>query len=76
MCQHVVAAYVKILFAERPIRESDRELLILFYKCECFGMVMEWLSSGMSDDIAEQIKRICEIRKGMAEEMVARSLEE
>ena len=76
VCQYVVSAYVKILFAERPIRESDRELLILFYKCECFGMVMEWLSSGMSDDIAEQIKRICEIRKGMAEEMVARSLEE
>ncbi len=74
VCHHVVSVYVKVLFAERPIPDSDRELLIRFYKCECFGMVMEWLSSGMSEDIAEQIKRICELRKGMAEEMVSRSL--
>lgn len=74
VCHHVVSVYVKVLFAERPIPDADRELVIRFYKCECFGMVMEWLSSGMNDDIAEQIRRICELRKGMAEEMVSRSL--
>lgn len=74
VCQHVVSAYVEAAFADQPIRESDRKLLIRFYKCECFGMVMEWLSSGMSDDIADEIKRICDLRKGMAEEMVARSV--
>lgn len=75
VCQHVVSSYMDVAFAGKPIRDSDKELLIRFYKCECFGMVMEWLSSGMRDDMAEQIKRICELRRGMAEEMVARSLE-
>ena len=74
VCQHVVSAYVEAAFADQPIRDSDRKLLVRFYKCECFGMVMEWLSSGMSDDIADEIKRICELRRGMAEEMVARSV--
>lgn len=74
VCSHVVSTYVRVAFAELPIRDSDKELLIRFYKCECFGMVMEWLSNGMNDDIAHDIKRICELRKGMAEEMAARSL--
>lgn len=74
VCQHVVSSYVNAAFADKPIADSDRELLIRFYKCECFGMVMEWMSSGMRDDMPEQIRRLCELRKGMAEEMVERSL--
>ncbi len=74
VCQHVVTAYGRELFGDRPIRESDRELFVQFYKCECFGMVMEWMDGGMNDGIKERISRLCELRRGMVEEMVERSL--
>lgn len=74
VCRHVVTVYVDVAFAEKPLKAPDKELLIHLYKCECFGIVMEWLSSGMGDDVADNIKRICELRRGMAEEMVERSL--
>ena len=76
VCEHVVSSYVNVAFADKPIADSDRELLIRFYKCECFGMVMEWMSGGLRDDMTEQIRRLCELRRGMAEEMVERSLKQ
>ena len=72
----MVSSYVNVAFADKPIADSDRELLIRFYKCECFGMVMEWMSGGLRDDMTEQIRRLCELRRGMAEEMVERSLKQ
>lgn len=75
VCQHVVAAYGKAIFGDRPVKESDRDVMIRFYKCECFGMVMEWMDSGMDEGAQERIRRLCELRKGMAEEMLKRSLE-
>lgn len=74
VCQYVVTTYCNTVFAGQPIRESDKELIIRFYKCECFGMVIEWMNSGMGEEIQDKIQRLCELKKGMVEEMVQRSL--
>lgn len=74
VCQHVVSAYLDVIFTGRPVRDADKELMLLYYKGECFGLVMEWMNTGMKEEIAGQVKRLCELRKGMVEEMVERSL--
>ncbi|MCM1188576.1 MAG: TetR/AcrR family transcriptional regulator [bacterium] len=74
VCQHVVSAYSDVMFAGKPVKDADRELMIYYYKGVCFGMVMEWMNAGMKDGILDQVRRLCELRKGMVEEMVERSL--
>lgn len=73
VCRHVVAAYTEGIFADKKVGDLDKEVLIQFYECECFGMVMKWMNSGMQDGMQDRIRRLCELRKGMVEEMVARS---
>ncbi len=75
IAHHVVKAYADSLFAEKPLKESDREVIVRFYEGECFGMVMKWMSEGMKDGIQEAISRLCELRRGMVEEMIRRCLE-
>ncbi|MDD3346968.1 TetR/AcrR family transcriptional regulator [Oscillibacter sp.] len=72
ICRHVVVAYADAVFGAAPISEEDRETLIRFYQCECFGQIIEWLNSAMSYDIQGQFHRLCQLREGMLEEMVRR----
>lgn len=72
VCRHVVSVYCDAIFAERQVDAGDREVLKGFYECECFGMVMRWMDSGMEDGMRERISRLCELRRGMVEEMVNR----
>jgi len=70
-----VVSYGKTVFADKPITDEDRDLIIQFYKAQCFGMVIDWLRSGMREDVHNKIHRICELQKGMFEEMIRRSIE-
>ena len=71
----VVKAYAKQLLREHPIAETDRKLIVNFYKCVCFGLVTDWIRTGMHPEIEADLHRICELKKGMAEEMIARCSE-
>jgi len=73
VCDYVVTTYGKTVFAKQQISSFDREIITQFYKCECFGIVIEWMNNNMKDDIHKKVNRICELRKGMIEEMIRRS---
>ena len=73
ICRHVVVTYFNTVFPDAPVKDGDRELMIMFYKCELFGVIVEWLNTGMKLDICRAFKRLCELRKGMVEEMFNRS---
>lgn len=72
ICHHIAEAYINTAFSEYAISESDKNTIIHFHQCECFGIIMNWVSSGMKSDILENIHRLCEIRKGMTKEMFQR----
>lgn len=72
ICAHVAETYINTAFSEYRISEEDRFLIISFHKCECFGIIIEWLNNDMKSDIADYIHRLCELRKGMTQEMFRR----
>lgn len=76
ICEYVVTTYINTAFPDARILDSDQEIIIRFYKCECFGQVMDWLNNGMSNDVLSQFKRLCGLRKGVVEELVRRCEEE
>ena len=75
VCKYAVGTYGNGVFANKPIKEADRDLILRFYECECFGMVIAWMNDGMKENYDESIHRLCELKKGTLEEMVERSLQ-
>lgn len=72
VCEHAVTTYVDGILAGRTVPEPDRKLIIDYWKCVCFGLVMGWLEKGMQDDIRSRFHRICELRQGDFTDMIAR----
>jgi AcrR family transcriptional regulator len=50
VCTYVVESYVTTVFDDTPLDESDRALLVRYYRCLCFGFILDWLDSGMKDE--------------------------
>ena len=65
VCDTVIRIYAAALFSKEQIPAKYREPLIRFYRCECFGQIIEWLNSGMSYDIAEEFAILKELDPGM-----------
>lgn len=72
VCEYMVTAYGNTAFAKRDIDEYDKKTLISLYKCECFGVVIDWINGGMKDDIHRRVKRIYELRKDASEQSLDR----
>jgi len=75
VCDYIVVSFTKTIFADRPISKEDREIIVQFYKAQYFGLVISWLRNGMKDDVHRKIHRLCQLQKGIIEEMIGRSIE-
>ena len=73
VCNYVVASYGERLFQGISLTDSDRELIRKLYSCQCFGMATYWMEYGRKEDVEQEIKRICELEKGMLSEMIKRA---
>lgn len=74
MCEHAVSTYVNTVFADARLSDSDRALIIHYHKCECFGLMIDWISKGMREDMLQQMRRIWYLKKGSTESLIQRSM--
>ena len=72
VCQYIVEAYLNTLLGDRKIDRQDREIIVAVYRCQCFGLFIDWLNNNLSDEFPQRVERLCELRKGMLEEMLER----
>ena len=72
ICEYTVSAYAKSAFFDVGLTEDDMALFITFYKCELFGLIIDWITNGMKDEYAQGILRYALLRKGLAEELISR----
>ncbi len=75
VCDYVITTYAKTLFHGVKIAPSDAEIILRFYRCECFGLLIDWLNRKMEPNVEEHISRFCQLYRGMAEEMIRRAIE-
>lgn len=71
-CQSAVESYLRTAFGGVRVDPESREILVRFYKCECFGQIIDWLNCGMNYNICGQFSRLCRLREGFAETLVER----
>lgn len=58
ICEYVVTKYMDTLFPDAPVTADDRALWIRFLKCTLFGMICDWVGSGMKDEDIQVIRRL------------------
>ena len=72
VCEHAVTTYLDGVLAGKTVPEQERLLIINYLKCVCFGITIGWLETGMQEDIQARFHRICELKRGDLETMIAR----
>ena len=72
ICRHAAAQFVEKTAGDQTIRPEDLDIIIQSYKCELFGLVIDWLNSGMPEGMDERFLRLCELRRGSVEMMLGR----
>lgn len=70
VCEYVVIQYLKPILALGHLSDFDQEIIIKFYKCECFGFAMDWLNNGMEEDSQTQIDHFCEFHTRVFEQLL------
>lgn len=71
--EHVITEYFDKLCEGLTIAPSDKSLLIHYHTCLAFGQAVDWISKGMTTDILKQFERLCELYKGIPEEVISRA---
>ena len=72
--EYFIRSYVDTALIHTEFPPEDRQTIIDYYKCVGFGLVLDWLNNGMSDERAKSIRRMFLLRKDLAED-VARMLQ-
>ena len=73
LCKHVVTKYLEVAFKDVKVSDEDKELAVRLISCSLFGLVYDWLDSGMSEDRLADIKRLCEVCRGIPDIIIERS---
>lgn len=76
LCRRAVCSYADTAFGGAVIRPEDREVLIRFFQCECFGQIVLWLNGGMRYDIGAQFRRLCQLGEGMVQLLLEHARQE
>lgn len=61
MCDYGIRRYAEEILKDRNISEDNKEGIIVFNKCATFGMIIDWLNSGMNDELLKKFNRIVNI---------------
>lgn len=75
ICEYVVTTYFDTVFEKDIVSESNRDIMILFTKCELFGLSIDWINTGMQDDAIEKLKHLLLLCNGLSSEMIKRCKE-
>ena len=65
VCRKCIASYFEIAVPKKYIDGADREILIDYYKCLCFGIIIDWCDNGMKSDYTDSFHKILNIRSRM-----------
>lgn len=70
VCEYAVSTYFDTVFKNYNLDENDKSIIIKYTKYECFGAAIDWLETGMKNDIEEDFKRISEIKRDSVLQMI------
>ncbi|MCR5722945.1 MAG: TetR/AcrR family transcriptional regulator [Lachnospiraceae bacterium] len=73
LCRHVVTRYLEVAFKDADVSQDDKDVAVRLISSSLFGLIYDWLNSGMNEERPADIKRVCELCKGIPELIIERS---
>jgi AcrR family transcriptional regulator len=67
--EHFVRSYIETALTGRSIEEIDKEAIIQYYKCVCFGLTIDWLNGGMNEEDVQPVRGVFMVQKNFAVEI-------
>ena len=56
VCRYVETTYIDTAFADQE--PERKQILIRYHKCACFGHIIDWLNTGMKDDVSAYFHQV------------------
>lgn len=72
-CEYAVSSYIATAYPNERLCESDKQIVLRFLKCQLFGMCIDWMERGMTDDAYDDLHRMLELVHDLPELIVRRS---
>lgn len=72
ICRYFVQNYVVTLLADLHLPKSEQTVICDYYQCVCFGLLMDWLESGMKEEKAIAIRKILCLKMEMLPEFATK----
>ncbi len=63
VCRHVVETYIDVVIPQGTLNDDERVLMIDFYKCMSFGIIVDWCDSGMKENYARSFHVLLDLRR-------------
>jgi hypothetical protein len=76
LSEHFVRVYIETALQGQSIEEKDKETIIQYYKCVCFGLTIDWLNGGMKEEDVQLIRGVLMVQKNLAMEIAQRLQEQ
>lgn len=73
--EYFVKTYISVALAEEKLSPEDTAVVVDYYKCLCFGLIINWLNSGMNEESAHSFRRIFRLKTDTAVD-IAKKLKE
>ena len=72
-CEYAVSSYIATAYPDDRLSESDKRIVIRFIKCQLYGMCIDWIERGMSDDAYDELHRMLELVRDVPEAIIRRA---
>ncbi len=69
LSKYFIQSYINIALEEKIIKKKDEATIVNYYKCTFFGLIIDWLNTGMTEEHAQTVRKIFRLKKDMAVEI-------
>ena len=72
ICKFAVTTYLDTVSTGDDLSPDDRQILIDYMQSICLGVTIFWLENNLDNKIHDNIQRICDIKQGDVQTLIAR----
>ncbi len=67
--EYFVQQYMDTALKDEEISDKNKQTIVRYYKCVCFGLIIDWLNNGMQEEHAQSVRRMFLIQKDFSREV-------
>lgn len=68
--EYFIRRMMDSVLARDKLSEADWEAVATYYKCVCFGLVIDWLNQGMPEEMLASLRKILFLKMDHVEDIV------